>query len=162
MIKFLFTFLLLVSSVMAKSYHFSEERYSDALAKSINLEGIISFGNASLEIHYEESDNRLVYEDEELTRYESDEEVELDENEALKIAQYFEIIILLYEDDKEKLQEEFTSDKMSDTTTLFPKGEMKEYIKKILLVHQNDDLKSLKLYLNNDDTIKISIEDEVR
>jgi len=82
---------------MAKSYHFTETRYSDAVGKSINLQGIISFGDESLEILYKKSDKRLVYEDEELSMYEGEEEIGLDENEAMKIAQYFEIIILLYE-----------------------------------------------------------------
>ena len=162
MIKTLLTLLLLVGFVMAKSYHFSEERYSDALAKSIQLQGIISFGDASLEILYKKSDNRLIYEDEELSMYEGEDEIELDADEAMKIAQYFEIIILLYEGDDEKLQENFRSEKEGEKTLLFPKTEMKEYIKKIELTHKNEYLKSLKLYLVNDDTIKISIEDEIR
>ncbi|HIM76011.1 MAG TPA: hypothetical protein EYM48_07575 [Campylobacterales bacterium] len=159
--KFFLLILLFTSLLMAKSYHFSEVRYSDAVGKSIKLQGIISFGDESLEILYQKSDKQLVYEDEELSMYEGEEEIDLDENEAMKIAQYFEIIILLYEGDAEKLEENFTSYKKQNKTLLKPKNEMKEYIKEIILVHENKTLKSLQLSLSNDDTIQISIEDEV-
>ena len=160
--KIFFLLLFLITSLMAKSYHFSEVRYSDAVAKSIDLYGVISFGDESLEIVYEKSQSRLLYEDEELTMYVGDEEVDLDESESMKIAQYFEIILLLYEGDEERIQANFTTKKDVDKTLLRPKNEMSEYIKKIELVHKNTSLKSLQLYLSNDDTIKISIEDEVR
>ncbi|SFV68514.1 hypothetical protein MNB_SM-4-1415 [hydrothermal vent metagenome] len=160
--KIFLLILLFTSLLMAKTYHFSEVRYSDALNKSIKLQGLISFESESLEILYEKSDKRLVYEDEELSMYEGEEEIDLNESEAMKIAQYFEIIILLYEGDEEKLKENFTSHKEQNKTLLKPKNEMKEYIKEIILVHESKALKSLKLCLSNDDTIKISIEDEVR
>ena len=158
--------LLLMSLVLslhlyASSYNFSEVRYSDALGKSMTLRGVISFGDASLEIFYDESKKKLHYEDEELSIYEDDEELEVDDGEAMKIAQYFEIIILLYSADKEELNEEFKVEKEGSKTILYPKDEMQDYINKIELLHKNDDLKSLKLFLTNDDTIKIDIEDEV-
>ncbi len=159
--KILFFLLLMVSCVVAKSYRFSETRYSDALEKSMQLRGTISFGDESLEILYDTNSNRLVYEDEELSMYEGEETIELDASESLKIAQYFDIIILLYEGDEEKLSHQFMVQKEDTQTLLFPKNEMKNYIQKIRLTHDKESLKSLKLFLSNDDTIKISIEDEV-
>ncbi|MDF1883967.1 hypothetical protein JHD49_08460 [Sulfurimonas sp. SAG-AH-194-C21] len=162
MIKFLLSLVMFSSLMMAKSYQFSEVRYSDALSKSINLHGIITFGDESLDVFYEKSKNRLVYEDEELFMYENEEDIDLGESERVKIVQYFEIIILLYEGDKSRLQENFTIKTEGTKTLLLPKDEMSNYISKIKLVHEKEELKSLKLYLTNDDTIKISIEDEVR
>lgn len=161
MIKIIITSLLLVTILFSKSYNFTEIRYSDAIDKSIHLDGIISFDDESLEILYEKSDKRLVYEDEEMSMHMGDEEISLETSEVIKIAQYFEIIILLYEGDNNKLQENFTIKTEGETTLLFPKDEMNNYIGKIKLVHEKENLKSLKLYLTNDDTIKISIEDEV-
>ena len=162
MIKALFLLLLITTGIYAKSYHFSEVRYSDALDKNITLHGIISFGEERLEIEYVENDSKLLYEDEELRMFDAGEEVNLDESEALQISQYFEIILLLYEGDREKIEELFSLKEEGIFTELTPKDEMGEYIKKIRLRDTKDDtLKSLQLYLSNDDNIKINIADEV-
>ena len=161
MIKVIFLLLLISTSIYAKSYHFSEVRYSEALDKGITLNGIISFGEARLEILYDENDKRLLYEDEELSMFDGEEEVDLDESEVVQISQYFEIILLLYEGDKEKIEELFSLKEKSDFTELTPKDEMSEYINKIVLTYKDKTLKSLQLYLSNDDNIKISIADEV-
>ena len=162
MIKIFLLLTLFITLSFAKSFHFSELRYSDALDKSRELHGIISFGEESLKIEYEADKTTLLYEDEELTMLKDKEEVTLDESEAMKISQYFAIILLLYEGDADKMKELFSISQSEDKTLLLPKEEMQEYIQKIVLVRKAGQLKSLQLYLTNDDNIKISIEDEVR
>ena len=161
MIKIFLLLSIFISLSFAKSFHFSEVRYSDALDKSRELHGLISFGKESLKIAYEADKTTLLYEDEELTMFKDTEEVTLDESEAMKISQYFAIILLLYEGDTDKVNELFSISKIEDETLLLPKEEMQEYIQKIVLVRREGELKSLQLYLTNDDNIKISIEDEV-
>jgi len=145
----------------ASSYNFLETRYSDALAKSMQLRGVISFIDG-LKIAYNNSDRVLVYEDGELELLEDDESVDLDEGEALKIAQYFEIILMLYNGDEKRIDEEFIVTKLDSKSMLIPKGDLKEYMFKIELKREDKNLKEIKMFLSNYDKITISILDEIR
>ena len=159
--KIIFTLLFFATAVFGSSYNFVETRYSDALAKSMQLSGIITFDDG-LTIEYENSDKSLVYEDGELELLEDGEAVDLDENEALKIAQYFEIIIMLYNGDETKIASEFEILKLEDKSILSPKNELKKYMFKIELTKEKSNLKEIVMYLSNYDKITISILDEIR
>ena len=159
--KIIFTTLFLVTAVFGSSYNFVETRYSDALAKSMELRGVITF-NDGLTIEYENSDKALVYEDGELELLEDGEAIELDENEALKIAQYFEIIIMLYNGDESKMASEFEILKLDKKNVLTPKNELKKYMFKIELAKDKRELKEIVMHLSNYDKITISILDEIR
>lgn len=159
--KIIITLLILVITAYASSYNFLETRYSDALAKSMELNGVITF-NEGLKIAYNNSDRVLVYEDGELELLEDDESIELDEHEALKIAQYFEIILMLYNGDETKIASEFEIIHLDKKSILTPKNELKTYMFKIELTKEKKDLKKIVMYLSNYDKITISILDEVR
>jgi len=159
--KIIFTLLIFLTTTYASSYNFLETRYSDALAKSIQLKGVITFDDG-LKIEYANSNRALIYEDGELDLLEDDESVDLDEGEALKIAQYFEIILMLYNGDEKRIQEEFIVTKLDSKSMLIPKGELKEYMFKIELKREHKKLKEIKMFLSNYDIITISILDEIR
>lgn len=159
--KIIFTMLFLITVVSASSHNFEETRYSDALAKSMQLRGVITFDDG-LTIEYENSDKSLVYEDGELELLEDGEAVDLDENEALKIAQYFEIIIMLNSGDESKIASEFEILKLDTKSILTPKNELKSYMFKIELTKEKSNLKEIVMYLSNYDKITISILDEIR
>jgi len=161
MMKIILTLLFLLTTSFASSYNFVETRYSDALAKSMQLQGIITF-DTGLKIEYENSDKALVYEDGELELLEDGESVDLDEGEALKIAQYFEIILMLYNGNEKRIDEEFIVTKLDSKSMLIPKGELKEYMFKIELKRENNKLKEIVMFLSNYDKITISILDEIR
>lgn len=153
--------LLLVSSTFATSYNFTETRYSDALERSMKLDGIIEF-TEGLAIEYNNSGKSLLYEDGEVQLLEDGESIELDEGEALKIAQYFETVLMLYRGDKKRIEEEFVITPLEDKTLLAPKGELSSYMFKIELQRENKKLKEIVMYLSNYDKITISIHDEIR
>ena len=162
MIKFLVLFVMLLSSLFARSYNFSETRYSDAFDESVTLNGEISFLPEGLSIKYNNSDRALHYENGDLSYLQNGESVEISEEEAARIVQYFEIIILLYSGDEESLNREFSVTKEKGRLVLTPLNEMKNYINKIELKKEDKQLKVLKLFLSNSDNITISIEDEIR
>ena len=162
MIKFLVLFVMLLSSLFARSYNFSETRYSDAFDESVTLNGEISFLPEGLSIKYNNSDKALHYENGDLNYLQNGESVEISEEEAARVVQYFEIIILLYSGDEESLHREFSVTKEKDKLVLTPLNEMKNYINKIELKKEDKQLKVLKLFLSNSDNITISIEDEIR
>jgi len=160
--KIFLILMLLFTSMFAKSYHFKELRYSDGLDRSISLSGEISFLSEGLSIKYDESKRSLRYEDERLELFDDGELVAIGEEESLKIIQYFELIIILNAGDEKSLASAFEISKEQMIETLVPKDELKNYIKKIQLQRENAELKKIKLYLSNEDTISISIEDEIR
>ena len=160
--KIFLILMLLFTSMFAKSYHFKELRYSDGLDRSISLSGEISFLSEGLSIKYDESKRSLRYEDERLELFDDGELVAIGEEESLKIIQYFELIMILNAGDEKSLASAFEISKEQMIETLVPKDELKNYIKKIQLQRENAELKKIKLYLSNEDTISISIEDEIR
>jgi len=162
MIKFIIISLFLLTSLFGTSYNFSETRYSDALEKSMTLKGEISFIKDGLKIKYKESNRVLNYEDGELEYFQDGELLEIGEEEAMKIAQYFEIIILLYSGDEDALNSAFEVRNEGAFSFLIPLGEMKNHISKIKLKRGDRKLQMIKLFLSNLDNITISIEDEIR
>jgi len=161
MIKFMIISLLLFTALFASSYNFHEIRYSDALDKSMTLEGEITFKKDGLAIKYKESNRALNYEDSELEYFEDGELLEIDEEEAMKIAEYFEIIILLYSGDEDALNAAFEVTKEGSLSFLIPLGEMRHHISKIKLKRGDERLRMIQLFLSNSDNITISIEDEI-
>ena len=158
--KIIFILLIFLTTTYASSYNFLETRYSDALAKSMQLKGVITFDDG-LKIEYENTSKALVYEDGELELLEDGESVDLDEGEALKIAQYFEIILMLYKGDEKRIAEEFIVTKLDSKSMLIPKGDLQEYMFKIELKQEDKNLKEIKMFLSNYDKITISILDEI-
>jgi len=162
MIKLFTLFVIMLSSLMATSYNFSETRYSDAFDESVTLHGEISFLRDGLNIKYNNSDKALHYENGDLNYLQNGESVEIGEEETARIVQYFEIIILLYSGDEESLNREFSVTKEKGRLFLIPLNEIKNYISKIELKKEDKKLKMIKLFLSNSDNITISIEDEIR
>ena len=162
MIKLFTLFVIMLSSLMATSYNFTETRYSDAFDESITLNGEISFLQDGLSIKYNNSDKALRYESGNLSYLQNAEDIDISEEEAARIIQYFEIIILLYSRDEDKLNQEFSVTRDKERLFLTPLSNMKNYISKIELKKVEKQLKMIKLFLSNSDNITISIEDEIR
>lgn len=161
-LRALFLTIFFTLSLMSESLNFSEQRYSDALGRYISFSGEITFEEESLHIKYTKSNREILYKDSMLTLKQNGNVVELDEVESSRIAQYFEILLLLHSEDEEALKEKFEVEKKDDISLLFPKGYTANFLEKIELKKQNKKLKMVKLFLKNLDHITISIEDEVR
>lgn len=153
--------LLTVTFLMAKSYHFKETRYSNAIQKSMNLSGEISFFEDGLEIKYDNSEKLLLYEDGDVEFMNGEEEILLSNEEYIKLAQYFEIILLINNNNEIELQEVFKIQKNSKNIVLTPHTDLKEYMSRVELKREELYLKELKIFLRNSDIIKISIENEI-
>ena len=130
--KFLLPLLLVFNLLHAVSYHFDETRYSDALDKSITMSGIISF-DKGLNIVYTKSTKSIHYEDEELTCMDDGEIIDLPQNQAIQLSNYFDIVLMLFHNETTRIQKEFTLKKKAQETILFPKNTLKKYIQKISL-----------------------------
>lgn len=151
--------LLLAGSLFAQTYNFTELRYSDAINRSIQLEGKISFNIDGLNISYPQSAREIDYKNDTLIYYEDDKEVSLPEMQVSKMKQYFDILCLLHNGDESELEGMFEIKNKSNTKILKPLGAIKNYINLIELRKYDNELKYIKLFLQNNDTISININD---
>jgi hypothetical protein len=161
MFKLIFLIFLSFSSVIATTYRFSEQRFSDALNRSIKLEGRITFTETALYIEYDKSHKSLDYRNDKLTYMINGEPVEMDEINQQKVMQYFDILVLLHQGKMDAIGKMFTTEKIANVMTLYPLQSLANFISKIELRKENDILKQAKLYLTNNDRISINIHNEV-
>ena len=133
MIKKALLCLLLVGSVFAQSYDFTELRYSDAINRYTLLEGKISFNKNGLNIKYPKSSRELDYKDDTLLYYENEKEISLPDMQVSKMIQYFEILSLLHNGDESELEDMFEVENQADGKILKPLGAIKNYMSNSLI-----------------------------
>jgi len=161
MYKILFALFIFSTFVFAESFHFHEVRYSNALDKSKKLEGNISFVKNGLLIDYTDEKQSLHYVNATLVYSKNGKIVMLDAKSAQRIKEYFDILMLLHDADEKKLEEDFIVEKDVKALLLIPKTMIKNFIKKIKLTKEKNELKSVQLILNNGDLITINISNEI-
>lgn len=161
MLKSMLIFLLFTSLLSAKSFHFSEIRYSDAIGRSFEFHGKITFANDALLINYNNDEKILDYQNGALVYIENKQQVEISQEQKQEIIQYFEIIMMLYKGENASLLNEFDIEKTGNLSILKPKSSLKNFIEKIELLQDKETPKEIKLFLKNSDTITIRIEGEI-
>lgn len=154
--------MLYCSLATAQSFNFHEIRYSDAIDRSMELHGEISFYKNGLFIKYTTTNESLKYDDGNLVYEQDGKPVDIDDSKAQNIIQYFEILMLVHSGDEALLKSMFEIEKNGNETTLKPTGSIRNYVKSIELVKSEQKLKSIKLFLKNNDHITIGIENEIR
>ena len=159
-LKFFFFTLLTSITLLAQSYNFSELRYSDAIGKSSQLDGKIEFTKDGLNIEYPKKRKRLVYNGKGVLLLQDNKKVELKERQEQYMMRYFDILKILHKGDNSELKEEFEVKKQEKKILLTPISTLKYYINSIELIKENTLLSYVKLFLKNNDTITIHIENE--
>ncbi len=162
MFKIIILLLIYANILFASTYPFTEYRYNDALGRSSLLEGKITFSKNALNINYGNDKKVLDYRDGNLAYMENKKKVEISDQQAQGIIQYFEVLMMLHAGDESALQNDFDIAKMQDSTILIPTGSIKHFISKIELFKDKKQLKQVKLFFKNNDYITISIDDEIR
>ncbi len=157
----IFLILLLASILFSKIYDFAETRYSDALNKERKLEGIIDFSDKGLSIKYKKAKTELYYKNAQLRYLKDGKEIELKQQQSAYLSDFFHIIYLIHKNDFNKLAKSFTISKDEHAIMLYPLDISKDYIKKIKIMQEQEEVKSITLYLNNRDYINIGIGNEI-
>ena len=160
--KLFIILLTLVSILFARTYNFTETRYSDAFDDSVHLKGLIEFQENSLKINYENDNREILYEDSALVIKQNEELLDIDEYQAQKVSSFFEVLLLLYGNNTALLEKHFIVKHRDTTIVLTPRDGLLKDIEKLTLQKPAGELKEVKLFLKNSDYIKISIEDEIR
>ncbi len=159
MIQKIIIYLFLASSLFAQTYNFTELRYSDAINRFTQLEGKISFNTDGLNISYEQNAREIDYKNGVLLYYENGKEVSLPDMQASKMMQYFDTLSLLHQGDESELEAMFEIENQANIKILKPLGVIKNYINFIELRKYENKLQYIKLFLKNNDTISININD---
>lgn len=159
MLKKFFILLLLIGGLSAKTYNFTELRYSDAINKSKQLEGSITFTPIGLIINYPKNGKTLEYRNGNLRYFENNEEISLNNLQKMKIIQYFDILKMVHNNDMSEIQEMFKVENKDNMELLKPIGSLKNYIHDVQIIRKKGVLRSIKLFLKNNDTISINIDD---
>lgn len=162
MFKLILIFLIFSNLLTAKSFYFKEIRYSDAIGRSFELHGKITFAQDTLVINYNNDEKILEYKTGALVYMENKRDVAISQEQKQGIIQYFEIIIMIYKGESGSLLNEFEIEKIESVSILKPRGSLKNFIKKIELIQENKEPKEIKLFFKNSDTITIRIESEIR
>ena len=161
MVKIITLLLIYVNLLLATNYNFTETRYSDALNKKINFEGTISFTKDTIKIKYPKEKKSLKLKNNNLTYTEDGDEVKLEDTQTQKIIQYFKILILIHNSNKDEIQNIFTTTNNGNKSILIPTTSLSNYIKKVELIKKENELKQIQLFLQNNDYIMINIHDEI-
>ncbi|MEA2092163.1 MAG: hypothetical protein U9O83_07350, partial [Campylobacterota bacterium] len=103
--------ILILSFLIANadSFNFSELRYSDALDRSIELKGDISFLQNGLTINYKEAKKSIQLLDDKLLYTEDEEEITLDDSKIEKITYQYETEISYISSQSQKFVDNYTA-----------------------------------------------------
>jgi len=151
-------FLLFATTLFAKSYNFTELRYSDAIGRYTQVDGVIEFFNDGLKIVYPKAKKELIYKDDDLHYLQEGREIELPSLQKAQMAQYFELLGLIHRGDSSEISEMFDISQKDGMKILTPTGSIKNYIKYIQLQEDSKLFHNIKLFLQNNDTISITID----
>ena len=161
MVKIIIFLLLLVNYLLATTYDFTEVRYSDALDKKIKFQGTITFVEDGLSIKYPKENKSLTYKNNVLIYEEDDKKISLENIQERKVIQYFKILILVHNANINEIKNIFTVIEKNSKTILLPITSLSQYIKKVELLKYNNKLNQIQLFLQNNDSIKININNEI-
>jgi len=161
MVKIIIFLLLLVNYLLATTYNFTEVRYSDALDKKIKFQGTITFVEDGLSIKYPKENKSLTYKNNVLIYEEDDKKISLENIQERKVIQYFKILILVHNANINEIKNIFTVIEKNSKTILLPITSLSQYIKKVELLKYNNKLNQIQLFLQNNDSIKININNEI-
>ena len=161
MVKIIIFLLLFVNYLLATTYDFTEVRYSDALDKKIKFQGTITFVEDGLSIKYPKENKSLTYKNNVLIYEEDDKKISLENIQERKVIQYFKILILVHNANLNEIRNIFTVIEKNYKTILFPTTSLSKYIKKVELLKYNNKLNQIQLFLQNNDFIKININNEI-
>jgi len=161
MVKIIIFLLLFVNYLLATTYDFTEVRYSDALDKKIKFQGTITFVEDGLSIKYPKENKSLTYKNNVLIYEEDDKKISLENIQERKVIQYFKILILVHNANINEIKNIFTVIEKNSKTILLPITSLSQYIKKVELLKYNNKLNQIQLFLQNNDSIKININNEI-
>ncbi|MEA3374401.1 MAG: hypothetical protein U9Q62_12020 [Campylobacterota bacterium] len=155
--------LFLASIAVAESYHFSEERYISAFDKTIEREGVISFEPDGVTVNYQLPDKRsITYRQGDLQIIDADgTPMQPDSNVLSGIKIYFDMLLLLHDNDTTKLEKDFEILMQEDGYTLTPTSDLGRFVREISVKTEQGRIVTFTIGMTNGDAITIRNRDAI-
>ena len=154
MIKPLLISSIIVLNVFSSTIHFEEEKYIEVLGNSIIKKGTLTFKDNTIKFKYINSNESLIYKNNNLTIKNGEEIKEIDINKQFTLKLVFLLIEAINNNDLISLNEYFIVNKETNVYILKPKEELKNYLKKILF-KKDQKLDFLTIHMTNGNTTTI-------
>jgi len=139
----------------AKSIHFTEDRYFDALGKNTQRQGEITFSNNKINIVYDVDKTHVQYDGNTLLTERGGKVKHLDLRKKPAVKMFFVLFEAIYFNKQAVLENYFTKHKEKNTVLLTPKGNVSRYITEVSYRKSRTKLNFLQIDLANKDRIRI-------
>lgn len=147
-------------SAFGQPFSFHETRYSDGLARTFSLEGLITFNDQQTIIEYVKPQTKMLVYFEGMLSLQDEHGYRMIDRASAPSAHYFFMLIrALHEDDKAQLEAFFTWEEAGKKVHLVPKNPVDEVLENVDVVYKKEGLKSLHVRMKNKDWIRIEILD---
>lgn len=161
MFRTLVFILLLSLPIFAQSIKFFEEKYYEALSKTIKKTGKIKFLKSSIEIIYDGDDTVLIYKDDLLITQKEDTKKVLDLSKSPAVKIFFILLEAIYFDNRRLLESYFTIKETKEYISLVPRKNISSYLDIVRYKKTNKKLNFLQINMSNKDQIRIEEINEI-
>lgn len=155
MFRVVFIFLLLVISLCSQTLHFSEVKYYDALGKTFDKQGKITFAGEKVQIVYDDDNTTVTYTGDFLYTEKEGKTKKLDLSKKPAAKMFFLLFEAIYFNKQKVLKSYFTSQNLKGIIVLTPKENISRYISIVQYKKIKDKLKFLEIKLMNKDWVRI-------
>lgn len=154
MFRYIILSFLLISPMIAKTIHFSEAKYIDALGKTFQKSGTITFAKNSIKIDYADHTS-LTYSGDFVISKKGNrsKKIDLKKNPAVKM--FFLLFEAIYFDKQSVFKSYFDQHRKQGVVILDPHENIKQYITTVRYKKTAKKLHFLKIFMANKDRIRI-------
>ncbi len=153
--KLLLIGILFFQLIFAQDITFSEKKYIYALDNQFNKQGKLSIDTQKVVLEYLKSEKKVIYTKDLIQIIDNGTTQNFTHEENIQYDLFFRLVIAIYNNDLQKLEENFQIKKEKEEVTLFPKEQIVSVIEKISFEKTKERLKHLTIYFQNQDRITI-------
>ena len=153
--KLLLISIFFFQLIFAQDITFSEKKYIYALDNQFNKQGKLSIDTQKVVLEYLKSEKKVIYTKDLIQIIDNDTTQNFTHEENIQYDLFFRLVIAIYNNDLQKLEENFQIKKEKEEVTLIPKEQMVSVVEKISFEKTKERLKYLTIYFQNQDRITI-------
>ncbi len=154
MFRIVFSFLLAIMPLLSQTIHFYEEKYYDALGKTFDKKGKITFAGEKIQIVYDD-DTTVTYTGDFLYIQKEGETKKLDLSKKPAAKMFFLLFEAIYFNKQKVLNSYFISQNLKGIMVLTPRENVSRYINIVRYEKIKNKLKFLEIKLTNKDWVQI-------
>lgn len=155
MFRTVFAFLLAIMPLFSQTIHFYEEKYYDALGKTFDKKGKITFAGEKIQIVYDDDNTTVTYTGDFLYMQKEGKTKKLDLSEKPAAKMFFLLFEAIYFNKQKVLNSYFISQNLKGIIVLTPRENVSRYINIVRYKKIKNKLKFLEIKLTNKDWVQI-------